>query len=77
MADYRHLFGDGVALGLGLGQPSLPTRDEAIAEYQKDPASAFSRMAEALQPSGSEVPFPFAVTEVTLLDSNPPKHSKE
>lgn len=58
MDDYRRVFGEEVALGLGLVRPPLVR--ETIADYEADPAGAFTRMAERLQPPGGALPVPFS-----------------
>ena len=62
MSDYRDVFGDDVASGLGLGRRPRVDRRKAVEEYYEDPAEAFSRAAEFMQPPGGDIPVPFAAT---------------
>lgn len=59
MTDYGRIFGEEVALGLGLGSSSEPTTEELIAEYEADPADAFTKAAARFCP-GDAIPVPFA-----------------
>lgn len=64
MADFRQVFGE-VALGHGLA----PSTADRVAEYDEDPADAFTRHAAFLQPPGE------ILTKSQLLlpdDPNPP-----
>ncbi len=69
MNDYGRVFGEEVASGLGLRSSPLPSRQESIEDYRADPAAAFSRMAELMQPPGGAIPLPFA----TPLDAREPR----
>ncbi len=66
MADYGRVFGEEVALGLGLGSPPILSPETAVKEYRENPADAFSRVAELMQPPGGAIPIPFATTVINI-----------
>ena len=67
--DYGRVFGKETALGLGLGQSPRLDPAKAVEDYRRDPADAFSRMADLMFPGGA-IPIPF-------MNTIEPSHARE